>query len=50
LCAAIVGVAVFTAVQLLQPLPALTFAAAAPALRVLPGAPPTRPGRAARKR
>jgi D-alanyl-D-alanine carboxypeptidase (penicillin-binding protein 5/6) len=40
LCAAIVGAAVFVAVQLLQPVPAVTFTAAAPALRVLPGAPP----------
>jgi D-alanyl-D-alanine carboxypeptidase (penicillin-binding protein 5/6) len=48
LCAAIVGAAVFVTVQLLQPLPALTFAPAAPALRVLPGTPPRPawPGRA----
>jgi serine-type D-Ala-D-Ala carboxypeptidase (penicillin-binding protein 5/6) len=36
----IVGAAVFVTVQLLQPNPALTFTAAAPPLRALPGAPP----------
>ncbi len=48
MCVAIAGAAVFVTVQLLQPLPALTFTAAAPALRVLPGAPPRPawPGRA----
>jgi len=45
---AIVGAAVFIAVQLLQPTPALTFTAAVPPLRALPGAPPRPawPGRA----
>lgn len=48
LCVAIVCAAVFVTVQLLRPLPALTFTAAAPVLRVLPGAPPRPawPGRA----
>jgi len=47
--AAIAGAAVFVTVQLLQAPPALTFTAAAPALRVLPGEPPRPawPGRAA---
>lgn len=40
LCLGIVGAAAFVAVQLLQPTPALTFTAAAPTLRALPGAPP----------
>ena len=48
LCLGIVGAAVFVTVQLLQPTPALTFAAAAPPLRALPGTPPRPawPGRA----
>jgi D-alanyl-D-alanine carboxypeptidase (penicillin-binding protein 5/6) len=48
LCLGIVGAAVFATVQLLQPTPALTFAAAAPPLRALPGTPPRPawPGRA----
>jgi D-alanyl-D-alanine carboxypeptidase (penicillin-binding protein 5/6) len=38
--AAIIGAAVFTVVQVLQPPPALAFTAAVPTLRVLPGARP----------
>lgn len=47
-CVAIVGAAVFVTVQLLRPLPPLTFTAAAAALPALPGAPPRPawPGRA----
>jgi D-alanyl-D-alanine carboxypeptidase (penicillin-binding protein 5/6) len=40
LAVVVAGAAVFAAVQLLRPVPALTFTAAAPPLRVLPGAPP----------
>jgi D-alanyl-D-alanine carboxypeptidase (penicillin-binding protein 5/6) len=48
LVAALVGAGAFTAVQLLQPLPAPTFSAVAAGLRVLPGTPPRPawPGRA----
>jgi serine-type D-Ala-D-Ala carboxypeptidase (penicillin-binding protein 5/6) len=40
LAVVIAGAAVFTAVQLLRPLPALTFTAAAPPVGMLPGPPP----------